>query len=136
MVARGHTAIKMRLGRHAVAREAAVAASVRETVGPEIKLMVDGNGAYTPGSALRMAHVLHDLDFEFFEEPLPQAPHYAGYEELRLKMPLPLAAGEVVGSRASAKELIDTGKRQHGTLTSSLVIGDGTGGKITGIAPR
>lgn len=107
MVARGHKAIKMRLGRHAVTREAAVAASVRESVGPEIKLMVDGNGAYTPGSALRMAHVLHDLDFEFFEEPLPQAPHYAGYEELRLKMPLPLAAGEVVDSRASAKDLID-----------------------------
>jgi subtilisin family serine protease len=35
-----------------------------------------------------------------------------------------------------AKELIDTGKRQHGTLTSSLVIGDGSGGMITGVAPR
>ena len=107
MVANGHKAIKMRLGRYAVAREAAVAASVREAVGPGIELMVDGNGAYTPGSALRMAQVLHDLNFEFFEEPLPQAPHYAGYEDLRLKMPLPLAAGEVVDSRSSAKELID-----------------------------
>jgi D-galactarolactone cycloisomerase len=32
---------------------------------------------------------------------------YAGYEYLRQKLPLPLAAGEGVDSRASAKHLID-----------------------------
>ena len=99
MVARGHKAIKMRLGRHSVAREARVAANVRETVGPDIKLLADGNGAYTRGSALRMAHVLHELDFVYFEEPLPQVtPNYTGYELLRRKMPLPLAGGEGLDS--------------------------------------
>ncbi len=107
MVKRGFKAIKMRLGRFSIARESAVAAKVREVVGPSVRLMADGNGAYTPGSALRMGHVLHDLNFHFFEEPLPQAPRYAGYEELRQKMPLPLAAGEVIDSRATAKDLID-----------------------------
>jgi len=33
-------------------------------------------------------------------------------------------------------EVLATDKRQHGTLTSSVVIGDGTGGKVTGVAPR
>ncbi len=57
--------------------------------------MVDGNAAYTLGSALQMGEVLHDLRFDFFEEPLPQvAPHYAGYEELRSKLPLPLAGAK------------------------------------------
>jgi D-galactarolactone cycloisomerase len=107
MVKRGQKAIKMRLGRYSVARESAVAAKVREVVGPKVKLMADGNGAYTMGPALRMGHILHDLDFEFFEEPLPQAPRYAAYEELRKKLPLPLAAGEVIDSRATAKDLID-----------------------------
>ena len=107
MVQRGHRAIKMRLGRYDVAREAIVAESVRSLVGSDVKLMADGNGAYTPGDALRMAHVLHELDFEFFEEPLPQSPRYAGYAELRRKMPLPLAGGEVVDSRVAARELID-----------------------------
>jgi D-galactarolactone cycloisomerase len=54
-----------------------------------------------------MAQVLHELDFSFFEEPLPQSPHYAGYDELRRKCPLPLAGGEVLDSRASAKQMID-----------------------------
>jgi D-galactarolactone cycloisomerase len=59
-------------------------------------------------TALEMAHELHKLGFEAFEEPLPEVtPRYAGYEELRQKLPLSLAAGEGVDSRASAKDLID-----------------------------
>jgi D-galactarolactone cycloisomerase len=107
LVKAGYRALKMRLGRYSVTREAAVARSVRRAVGPEIRLMVDGNAAYTLGSALRMGEVLHELDFDFFEEPLPQSPKYAGYEELRSKLPLPLAGGEGVDSRAAAKDLID-----------------------------
>lgn len=110
MVAQGHKAIKMRLGRYSVARETRVVQKVRETVGPDIKLLADGNGAYTQGSALRMAHVLHEFGFEYFEEPLPQVtPNYAGYEELRRRMPLPLAGGEGLDSRAAGKNLIDRG---------------------------
>ncbi len=107
MVERGYKAMKMRLGRYSVTREAKVAAAVRDAVGPEIQLMVDGNGGYTMGSAIRMGHVLNELGFEYFEEPLPQSPHYAGYDELRRKLPLPLAGGEAVDSRGSAKQLID-----------------------------
>jgi subtilisin family serine protease len=33
-------------------------------------------------------------------------------------------------------EVLDTGRRQHGTLTSCLIVGDGTGGQVTGVAPR
>ena len=107
LVKQGFKALKMRLGRYPVLREAAVAAAVRQAVGPDIKLMADGNAAYTLSSALQMGENLHDLNFEYFEEPLPQSPHYAGYEELRRKLPLPLAAGEAVDSRGSAKALID-----------------------------
>ncbi len=107
LVGQGFKALKMRLGRYPVRREALVARQVRDAVGPDIRLMADGNAAYTMSSALEMGHVLHELDFDFFEEPLPQSPKYAAYEELRAKLPLSLAAGEAVDSRASAKELID-----------------------------
>lgn len=107
MVKKGHKAIKMRLGRYSIKREAAVVAKVRDVVGPKVKLLADGNAAYTMGNAIRMGHVLHDFGFEFWEEPLPQSPKYAAYEELRRKLPLPLAGGEALDSRATAKELID-----------------------------
>ncbi len=107
LVERGFKAIKMRLGRYSVAREADVAGRVRETVGPDVALMADGNGAYTIGSAMKMGRKLEELDFEFFEEPLPQSPRYAGYAELRKKLTLPLAGGEALDSRATGKDLID-----------------------------
>lgn len=107
LVKQGFKALKMRIGRYSVAREAKIAAAVREAVGPKVLLMADGNAAYTLASALRMGHELNELGFEAFEEPLPQSPKYTGYEELRRKLPLSLAAGEGVDSRASAKELID-----------------------------
>ena len=103
----GYRAMKMRLGRYPVSREKKIAAAVRTGVGPDVLLMVDGNAGYTMESAIRMGHVLKDLEFEAFEEPMPQSPKYAGYEELRRRLPLSLAAGEAVDSRASAKELRD-----------------------------
>lgn len=103
----GFTALKMRLGRYSVAREAKIARAVRKAVGPDVRLMVDGNGAYTLRSAVQMGRVLDELNFDFFEEPLPQSPRYAGYAELRKKLPLPLAGGEAVDSRIAAKGLID-----------------------------
>jgi D-galactarolactone cycloisomerase len=110
MVDQGFKAIKMRLGRYSVDREARVVRTIRDVVGPDIKLLADGNGAYTQASSLEMAHVLNDLDFDYLEEPLPQATsRYTGYEELRRKMPLPLAGGEAVESRAAAKSLLDRG---------------------------
>ena len=106
-VKQGFKWLKMRIGRYSVARESKVAAAVREAVGPNIRLMADGNGAYTMTTAVQMGRELHQLNFDAFEEPLPQSPKYAGYEELRRRLPLSLAAGEGLDSRASAKELID-----------------------------
>ena len=107
LVKQGFRALKMRIGRFPVAREAKLVAAVREVVGPDVLLMADGNAAYTMESAVRMGHVLNELNFECFEEPLPQSPKYTAYEELRERLPLSLAAGEAVDGRASAKELID-----------------------------
>ncbi len=108
MVKQGHRAIKMRLGRYPVAREIKVVQTIRKVVGPDVKLMADGNGAYTMGNALKMAHYLRTYDFEFLEEPMPQrSNNYPGYAKLREKMPLPLAGGEALDSREAAKALID-----------------------------
>ena len=106
-VAEGFKALKMRLGRYPVRREIPIARAVREAVGPDIKLMADGNAAYAMKGALDMGQALADLDFEFWEEPLPQAPDYAGYERLRAKLNIPLAGGEVLADRVAAKRLLD-----------------------------
>lgn len=107
MIDLGFKAMKMRLGRYSVDREAKVAEAVRDKVGPDIKLFCDANAAYTITDSLRMGRVLSDLDFGFFEEPLPQSPDYIGYAELRERLTLPLAGGEALGHRGQAKSMLD-----------------------------
>jgi D-galactarolactone cycloisomerase len=104
-VERGFRALKMRIGGLPMAKDLATVAAVRKAVGPDIRLMADGNGAYTVSTAIRVGRELDRLGLYWFEEPLPEA-NYAGYEVLREKLTIALAGGEVLDSRGVAKELI------------------------------
>jgi D-galactarolactone cycloisomerase len=104
----GFTAMKLRIGRYGVDVEAPLLDAVRSAVGPSVRLMCDGNAAYSPALALRMGATLAELDFAWFEEPLPQN-GYRGYPELRAKLRLPLAGGEGVTSRVDANAVLQRG---------------------------
>ena len=107
LVAQGFRALKMRLGGQSIARDLAAASAVRRAVGPDVKLMGDGNGAYTLGTAIKMGRKLEELDYHWFEEPLPQnAPNYAGYEVLTAKLDIPIAACEGLTNRSMFHEAI------------------------------
>lgn len=104
---RGFKAIKMRTGRFSPRRDIKVLASVREAVGPDIRLLTDGNGGFSFAQAVPFARELEKLGFYFFEEPMPEAiPHYKRYPELAAAIDIPLAGGEGTDSFLSAKELI------------------------------
>jgi D-galactarolactone cycloisomerase len=106
LTAQGFRALKLRLGGQPLARDLAAAQAVRAVVGPDVRLMADGNGAYSPMTALRMGRELEALDFDWFEEPLPQ-PNYAGYAVLADQLDIAIAAGEALGSRAAFKNVIE-----------------------------
>jgi D-galactarolactone cycloisomerase len=105
-VEHGFRALKMRIGGLPLTRDLNAAAHVRDAVGPDIRLLADGNGAYTLSTAIQAGHELERLGFYWFEEPLPQANHYAAYEVLTDKLDIALAGGEALDSRGEAKELI------------------------------
>lgn len=103
----GFRAMKMRIGRFPPRRELKFISAVREAVGPDVKLMADGNGAYTVPAAIQVGKELEKLDFYWFEEPLPEGHgRYPGYDILHQKLDISLAGGEVLDSRALARELL------------------------------
>lgn len=102
----GFTAIKLRIGRYPIRREAEVLARLREEVPDHVALMADGNAAYTMGEALDMGARLQELGFEWFEEPLPQHPLYPAYEHLTRSLAIPIAGGEGVSDRGQALQLV------------------------------
>jgi D-galactarolactone cycloisomerase len=105
LVKQGFQALKMRIGRFSQRCDLATVAAVREVVGPDIKLMADGNGAYTVPEAIKMGKELEKLGLYWFEEPLPEE-HYPGYEVITDKLDIAIAAGEALTSRGAFKEVL------------------------------
>lgn len=104
-VGAGFQAVKLRIGRFDIAREAALLGRVRETTPSSVQLLVDGNGAYSPAGAVRMGRALEANGYGWFEEPLPQA-GYLGYPELASALDIALAGGEAMQTAREAAQLL------------------------------
>jgi D-galactarolactone cycloisomerase len=108
LASQGFKAMKMRIGGQEIPRDAAAVKAVRRAVGPDIKLMADGNGVYTMGAAVKMGRILEEQDYYWYEEPLPQcAPDYSGYEELARQLDIPIAACEGLTARGRFREALE-----------------------------
>jgi D-galactarolactone cycloisomerase len=115
-VARGFRAIKLGwkpFGRRDAHFDELLIRTARDTVGPDVELMVDAGGsdAYWPHGykwALRTAHMLAEYDVVWFEEAL-RPDDLAGFAELRRNAPLPIATGEVLVRRQSFAPLFERG---------------------------
>jgi L-Ala-D/L-Glu epimerase / N-acetyl-D-glutamate racemase len=104
----GHRTIKVKVGNDPATDIAAVKL-VREAIGPEIKLRIDGNMAWPNAKhAIRMIRAMEQLDLELVEQPLP--PHdLDGMAEVRRQIGVPLMADESIRNPRSAMEVIRRG---------------------------
>ncbi|KQO09639.1 mandelate racemase [Agreia sp. Leaf244] len=68
-------------------------AAVREAVGDEVDLFIEGHGRFNVPTAIRVAKKLEQFNPIFFEEPCPPDSIDA-LVEVRSKSPIPIAAGE------------------------------------------
>lgn len=105
---RGFRGVKMRLGKDRGYDLAAVSA-VRDTIGPDARLMVDGNARYSIAEARRMAPAWREAGVFWLEEPFAPE-HPEAFRALRPSLSgIPLAAGENEFGRQGFKELIEGG---------------------------
>jgi L-alanine-DL-glutamate epimerase-like enolase superfamily enzyme len=74
-------------------RDIGVCRAVREAVGPDMRLMLDPVNAYDFLGAMRVGHVLDDLDFYWFEAPTHDE-DIAGLARLTSELRTPVATGE------------------------------------------
>ncbi|WP_197499627.1 enolase C-terminal domain-like protein [Mycobacterium sp. 1245852.3] len=77
-----------------VEADAAVYRGLRETVGATYPLFADPFAGYTYAQALRIGHMLEELGYEWFEDPLAVDDIY-GYKRLRQQLRIPLLATEL-----------------------------------------
>jgi L-alanine-DL-glutamate epimerase-like enolase superfamily enzyme len=105
----GFSSMKIKVGRDKL-RDPARVEIVREVAGPEVELMVDGNGAYEPQEALQWADCFSRQGVTYFEEPL-SSQDLEGLAEVRRRAPagLAIAAGEYGWNLPYFQRMLDAG---------------------------
>jgi mandelate racemase len=89
----GFDALKIRLGRERLDEDIAAIGTVRDAVGPDVKLMCDFNQGLSLGRALHRCHRLDDQGLYWFEEPIAYD-NIDGYARLTRELKTPVQLGE------------------------------------------
>lgn len=107
--AAGCTAMKIKIGQswgHAINRDLSRVRALRSFAGDDVDLMVDANGAYSPGQARRVGAFLDDMGVTWFEEPV-SSEDVAGLRVVRDAVRCDVAAGEYISDPAATRRLVD-----------------------------
>lgn len=102
--AAGFGGSKLKVGR-APKDDAARLEAVREAVGDDFEIMVDGNQGAQVDEAIRRARLYEPFDLAWYEEPLP-AEDLGGHIRLSQSTSLPVAVGESIYSLQHFREYL------------------------------
>lgn len=108
-VARGYDTIKVKVGINPELDLARLLA-VRQAAGPDRKLRIDANQAWTPKQAVRLLNQMQEkgLDIELVEQPVP-AHDFDGLKFVTERSYVPVMADESVFSPADALKIMQMG---------------------------
>lgn len=134
LVEQGYRAIKLHTWFPPIAfapspeRDIAACAAVREAVGPDIDLMLDGYHWYSRPDALRIGRAIQELGFRWFEEPMEEV-SIGSYRWLSDQLDIPVIGPETVAGRhvsrgdwvlAGAVDILRAGPQNAGGITSTI----------------
>ena len=81
---------------------------MREAVGPDVQIMVEMHGRFTPSTAARSRTLLEPYDPEWIEEPVPPE-NPAAMDRVRRRTRLPIATGERAHTMEDIRPFIEQG---------------------------
>ncbi|QYJ16773.1 D-galactonate dehydratase [Rubrobacter xylanophilus DSM 9941] len=116
VVERGYRALKVdpfgpgyyELEREEKLRAVGLIEAVRDAVGPEVEILLEMHGRFSPAQALEMIRLLEPYDPGWAEEPVPPT-NLKALRKVSEKAPagIPVATGERIHQRAEYRELFE-----------------------------
>lgn len=91
--------------------------AVRDAVGADVQLLIEGHGRFDVPTAVRVGLALETFNITWFEEPLPPG-DLDGLAEVKRRINIPIAAGERLYTRWDFRELL--AKRSADVLQPDL----------------
>jgi L-alanine-DL-glutamate epimerase-like enolase superfamily enzyme len=107
----GMDAVKIKIGLPGAeghSHDLARVALVRDLVGPDVAVMVDGNGGYTTKQAVRMARRMEQYGVVWFEEPVSSDDLHQ-LRAVRRQVVCDVAAGEYLSDVPTAARMVEAG---------------------------
>jgi L-alanine-DL-glutamate epimerase-like enolase superfamily enzyme len=125
----GFLGAKIKVGKQLISQDVRRLAAVRDAVGSDFEIMVDGNQGFALDQAVRLARELETLGVAWFEEPLP-ADDVGGHTALASHTSVPIAVGESLYSltqfgeylRRDAASLVQVDAARVGGITPWLKV--------------
>jgi muconate cycloisomerase len=123
---RGMRTFRLKLGR-SVQEDVQIVSSVRNALGPEVRLRVDYNQAYTPTEAVRAIRAIEPFGIDFAEQPVASA-NYNGMAYVQKRVSIPVMAHEGCFSlqditslyKMGGIEIVGANSERPGGVTSLL----------------
>lgn len=114
VIERGYRALKldpfgsgrMELDHAETMRSIGLVEAVRDAIGPDVDLLVEMHGRFSPATAIRLAHLLRPYAPGWIEEPCPPENPRA-LAKVAAHTDLPIATGERVHDRIEFRELFE-----------------------------
>jgi galactonate dehydratase len=114
VVEKGYKALKFdpfgpghyELSREERIRSIGLVEAVRDSVGPELDILIEMHGRFTPAQAIRISRELEPFDPAWIEEPVPPE-NLAALKKVADKVNIPVATGERIHSRYDIRELFE-----------------------------
>jgi o-succinylbenzoate synthase len=102
----GFRSLKLKLGWGPPERDEALVSAVRSAAGPEVKLRVDPNQAWSVAQAVETLTRLQKYNLEYVEQPVAAA-DLEGLAEVRSRVKVPVAADESLKSLDDLQRLLE-----------------------------
>jgi galactonate dehydratase len=114
VVERGYRALKLdpfgagryELEREELVRSLSLVEAVRDAVGPDVEILVEMHGRFTPAQAVAIARELEPFAPGWIEEPVPPE-NLRALAKVARKVNLPVATGERIHNRFEFRELFE-----------------------------
>jgi galactonate dehydratase len=116
VVARGYRALKVdpfgsgfyEMERAEKSRSIELIEAIRGAVGPDVEIMIEMHGRFSPATAVDLAHDLEPFKPSWLEEPVP-ADNLEALAKAASKINLPIATGERIHTRHETRRLLELG---------------------------
>jgi galactonate dehydratase len=89
-------------------RSVALIEAIRGTVGPDVEILIEMHGRFSPATAIDIARDLERFKPSWVEEPVP-ADNLEAMAKAASKINLPVAAGERIHTRHETRRLLELG---------------------------